>query len=250
MGLFDDFYFDPATYGGSQGLLGILRAGGPAPTVGNDQPNPLDTAQYPAGPMAPPASDYGQTRTVQIGSGPSAYSLPIFGNPPAQNPAAIPPNAQPTAGQLPQATQQAPRQVPGADPSFGDRLQAGLNGFIGNAHTGPIGAILGGIGGLANGVSPGNQTLQVLTAHGLDPQTAQTVARDPALLRAVLPALIKTGAGGTEYRLKDHEGIVPQRVERARGRPAYPSAKNPVPIANAPSAVPKVDDLLKKYGGW
>ncbi len=105
----------------------------------------LDTAQYPAGPTAPPAPDYGQTRTVQIGRGPSAYSLPIFGNPPAQDPAAIPPNAQPAVGQLPQATLQATPQMQGADPSLGDRLQAGLNGFIGNAHTGPIGAILGGI---------------------------------------------------------------------------------------------------------
>lgn len=198
-GLFDNFYFDPNTYGGSQGILGMLRAGGPMPTVGNDQPSPLDTAQYPAGPVGAPPSvpDYGQTRNVQIGSGPNAYMLPIFGNPPAEDPAALPPNAQPATGQFPQFAQ-------AQEPSFLDRLSAGFQGFGAGGRTGGLfGALAGGANGLSSGVSPENQTVKALVGRGVDPQMATTIARDPALLRSVLPSLM--GTSGKTDDIKEFE---------------------------------------------
>lgn len=117
------------------------------------------------------------------------YQMPQFGNP------------------EPRPAPQAPAAMPAAQPQQGENpLMTGLQGFIGNLHNGPIGAIAGGLGGLITGkrTDPGgiaeqkaNVTQQALIARGFDPGLAKTVASDPALLRAVLPNLLGT-AGQTD----------------------------------------------------
>lgn len=179
MGLFDGFQFDPNSYD-SGGLLAQLRQ-----QLQTNQPSPLDNAQWPAGPV----NNYGQTQNVALGD----YQMPQFGQAPQPDPAAIPPNAQPAQFQPQQ--QPAPQQE---SPGFGDHLMAGLSGFGAGGRTGGlIGALTGGASGLASGVAPENQTVKALVARGLDASTAQIVARDPALLRAVLPQLMGT-AGQTD----------------------------------------------------
>lgn len=183
MGLFDGFQFNPSSYSGGGGLLENL----------------LQQAQYqnpqglgfgtPSNPLS-----YGQDRNVAVGD----YQMPQFGQAPQPDPAAIPTNAQP-AQLMPQ--QQAPQQEA---PGFGERLAAGLSGFgAGGRNGGLIGALTGGASALASGVSPENQTVKALVARGLDPATAQTIARDPSLLRAAIPQLM--GSAGQTNDIKEFE---------------------------------------------
>lgn len=171
MALFDG-YFSPQAYGGvGGGLLDMLRA-----------------AQM-------------QTQPSQ-GFADSSYSMgntqvPVFGQPEVTGQASIPQNAQLTQGRMP-----APQ------PDLGSRLSAGFEGFA-NAR-GLLPALAGAARGFSEGVSPQNQTVGALVQHGLDPETAKTVARDPALMRAVLPQLI--GVGGrssdiTEYEYARRQGF-------------------------------------------
>ncbi len=177
MGLFDNFQFDPQSFD-SGGLLAQLRT-----QLQGNQPSPLDNAQWPAGPVG----NYGQTQNVAVGD----YQMPQFGQAPQPDPAAIPQNAQ-AVQYMPQQQQQAPQQE---TPGFGDRIGAGLSGFV-NAG-GPLQAIGNLVSGVATGTTPENQTVKALVARGLDPATAQTVARDPSLLRSVIPQLMGT-AGQTD----------------------------------------------------
>jgi hypothetical protein len=125
-----------------------------------------------------------------------------------------PQNAQPTQGQMPgPPTQIAPQAAPQmAAQEEPNRFMTGLQGFIGNLHNGPIGALAGGIGALATGqrTDPGgiaqqhaNQTEQALVSKGLDPALARTVARNPELLKAVLPQVF--GIGGQTDDIKEYE---------------------------------------------
>src|SRR6185503_18485601 len=92
MGLLDSL-FAQSTYGGQGGgLLDFLRQ------------SQMQQDQY-----QPSAGFPGQASPIGIGG----YQMPRMGDqaqftPPAQDPAALPPNAQPAQGQLPQAPQQAP----------------------------------------------------------------------------------------------------------------------------------------------
>lgn len=184
MGLFDNFQFDPQSFGGTEGLLSMLTRF--QQQGGANEPSPLDNAQWPAGPIG----NYGQAQNVAVGD----YQMPQFGQAPQPDPAAIPQNAQAVQYRPPQQ-QQAPQQEA---PGLGDRLSAGLSGFgAGGRSGGLIGALTGGASALASGVAPENQTVKALVARGLDPATAQTVARDPSLLRAVIPQLMGT-AGQTD----------------------------------------------------
>lgn len=187
MGLFDNFQFDPQSFGGTEGLLGMLTR---FQQGGANQPSPLDNAQWPAGPVG----NYGQDRNVAVGN----YQMPQFGTASATDPAAIPQNARP-AQYMPQ--QQAPQQEA---PGLGDRLTAGLSGFgAGGRSGGLIGALTGGASALTSGVSPENQTVKALVARGLDPATAQTIARDPSLLRAAIPQLM--GSAGQTDDIKEYQ---------------------------------------------
>lgn len=189
MGLFDNFQFDPQSFGGTEGLLGMLTRF--QQQGGANESSPLDTAQWPAGPVG----NYGQDRNVAVGN----YQMPQFGTAPAPDPAAIPQNAQAVQYRPPQ--QQAPQQE---SPGFGDRIGAGLSGFgAGGRSGGLIGALTGGASALASGVSPENQTVKALVARGLDPATAQTIARDPSLLRAAIPQLM--GTTGQTDDIKEYQ---------------------------------------------
>lgn len=172
-GLFDAFQFSPTSYSGAGGLLSSL----PSWLYQNQQGPGFGTPDNPL--------QYGQTSNEDIGG----YKMPVFGQ---GDPATLPTNAQPTAGVPAQPAPQT--EAPG----IGDRLVAGLSSFAqGGRNGGLIGALTGGATGLASGVSPENQTVKALVARGLDASTAQTVARDPSLLRSVLPQLMGT-AGQTE----------------------------------------------------
>jgi len=122
----------------------------------NAQPSPLDSAQWPAGPNGTPSQAN------------------------AQIPQQPPPIIQ---AQQPQFQQQ---------PSGG--LAAGLSGFISNLHTGPLGAIAGGLASAAGLQDPAtklkqqtqNLTLQALIQKGVDPTTAQAAIGNPELLKALV----------------------------------------------------------------
>lgn len=173
MGLLDAMQFDPSTYAGEGGLLGRLKQ----MAMYQNQSAPSDT----------PAPD----SYMNVGN----YRMPVFGQ--ADPNAVLPANAQMTAGQQPQNAIQpvTQPQQQAQSPSLGESLMAGLDGFA-NAR-GPLPAIAAAIKGFATGNSQENMTIKALTQRGLDPALAQTVAKDPTLLRAVLPQLMGT-AGQTD----------------------------------------------------
>jgi hypothetical protein len=184
MGLLDSL-FNQSSYGGQGGgLLDFLRQ------------SQMQQEQY-----QPSAGFPGQASPMNIGG----YQMPRVGDqaqftPQPQDPAALPPNAQPAQGQLPMQAPQAPQESPGG---FG----AGLSGFVNNLHTGPIGAIVGGIGSAAGMQSPAvkqaNQTAQFLVSKGLDPALAKTIVSDPQLLRTMLPQVM--GMGGQTDDIKEYQ---------------------------------------------
>ena len=181
MGLLDNLHFgqsNPNGGGPYGGLLDFLR------TSQAQQQNYQPSAGFQDQQAAP----------ISIGNN---YQMPRMGTQ-AQftpDPAAIPQNAQPAQGVLPQAAQQ-PEQ-----PGIGDRLLAGVQNFA-NAG-GPLQALAGGISGLATGNAPGNQTAQFLVSKGMDPAMAKTVVSDPALLRSVLPQMM--GMGGQTDDIKEYQ---------------------------------------------
>jgi len=186
MGLLDNLYFGQnANFGGQGGgLLDFLR------TTQMQQENYQPSAGFPQ-----PANPQ-MASPIDIGG----YQMPRIGEmaqftPQQADPAALPPNAQPTQGQMP-----APQESPGG---FG----AGLSGFVNNLHTGPLGAIIGSIGSAAGMQSPEvkrqNQTAQYLVSKGLDPALAKSIVSDPALLRAVVPQIM--GIGGQTDDIKEYQ---------------------------------------------
>jgi hypothetical protein len=175
-----DYIFDPSSYNGNGGLLSRLT-----PSL----------AQIPQSQGFPQSEQPQQAQPMQVGN----YQMPRMGNADLYQPQQVmtPPNAQPTQGQ---AQQMAAIPEPGG---FG----AGVRGFISNLHTGPLGAVIGGIGSAAGLQDPAmqraNQTARYLTMKGFDPALAQTIVSDPALLRAVLPQMI--GMGGQTDDIKEYQ---------------------------------------------
>jgi len=150
MGLFDS-YFDPEQFQDSGGLLGRLLS--LQPQQGQYQPaagfsSQADSASAPAQPTATPLPvprpamhglpDAGPSRTLAIGD----YQMPQFGN----------------VDPLPAGQQQ---------PTFADRLSAGLYGL---AHT-PLGNPGAGLANAAAGFSAGQRTDQVGAAPSPPSQT-------------------------------------------------------------------------------
>lgn len=171
MGLFDGWQFDPATFAPQGGLLGQLAQWqqlAQAPTASKAGPSGL-------------VPDYGQTANVVGSLGP--YAVPTFGQ---ADQAALPQNAQPAQYQQQQ------------EPSFLDRLSAAGSSFVNSQGLGLVPAI----SGFATGKPVENQTVKALVAKGLDPALAETVARDPASLRALLPTLM--GNGGLTDDIKEY----------------------------------------------
>jgi len=200
LGLLDSFAFSPQSYSGVGGLLSNLPSWAYQIPLGvgfGRKDKPLQ---------------YGQTANGAVGD----YQMPVFGSAP-QLPTdisarAIAPQELAEPGILQQASS-----------GLGDRLTAGLSSFAqGGRNGGLIGAMTGAASGFASGVSPENQTVKALVARGLDASTAQTVARDPTLLRSVLPQLMGT-AGKTddikefEYaKLQGFKGTLEQWMQRKR----------------------------------
>ena len=186
MGLLDALQFDPSTYAGEGGLLGRLKQ--------------MAMYQNPNAPSDTPAPD----SYMNVGN----YRMPVFGQ--ADPNAVLPANAQMTAGQQPQNAIQpiTQPQQQAQSPSLGESLMAGLDGFA-NAR-GLLPAIAASVKGFATGKSQENMTIKALTQRGLDADTARTVARDPAMLRSVLPKLLSP----------DHEyGMTPIYGTNEKGEP-------------------------------
>jgi len=184
-GLLDGLQFDPSNYGGQNGgILAMIQAAAaqnaayqpnnsPSPFVPNDpnpQPSPLDTAQWPAGPIGAPSQANAQAPAAPVFAKPPVVAqdddeedAPAAPNAPASpipvggvqmprigaasafapNPAALPANSQPTQGQLPAAP-----NLPPPSPGVGDKLMTAYQ----NLHHGGglIGSIVAGITGQRN----------------------------------------------------------------------------------------------------
>ena len=97
-----------------------------------NQPNALDTAQWPQGPVGAPMN---ANASMSRPAAPMSMAGPSSAMP---APAAAAPPAEPE----PQPLIQAPAT---------DRLSLGAKGFLGNMTAGPIGALLGGIGAAVTG---------------------------------------------------------------------------------------------------
>lgn len=203
MGLLDNLMLSSnANYGGQNaGLLDMLRTfqmqqSQYQPSAGfaaePNQPSPLDTAQYPAGPIGAPSNALAQTSQNPIAVG--DYQMPRIGDPQqfTPDPAALPQNAQPTQGQLqPQPMQVPPLVAP--SPGIGDRLMAGLQGF---AHAGGLlPALADGITGLATGQrsdklgmaqQSANLTARALLSKGIDPAAVQAAITNPELMKTLV----------------------------------------------------------------
>lgn len=183
-----DSLFNPSLYGGQNGgLLDFLR---------NSQ---MQQNNYqPSSGFAPIEQGPQSAQPIMVGGN----QMPRIGDAAQFDPQQvnIPPNAQPTQGQMPAM----PQAQPG--PDFGDRLGAGLMNFA-NAG-GILPALAGGISGLMTGqrndrLGNANQTAQFLVSKGIDPALAKTIVSDPATLRSVLPSLI--GTGGQTDDIKEYQ---------------------------------------------
>ena len=129
MGLLDSL-FNQSSYGGQGGgLLDMLRM------------SQMQQEQY-----QPSAGFPGQASPIAIGG----YQMPRVGNteqftPPAADPAALPPNAQPVQGQLPQQQPLPPAFGPQPSEGIGSNVLTGLQSFLNG------GGLISAIRGAANG---------------------------------------------------------------------------------------------------
>jgi hypothetical protein len=166
-----DSLFNQGAYGGQgQGLLDMLRQ------------SQMQQEQY-----QPSAGFPGQASPMAVGG----YQMPRIGDqaqftPPPVDPAALPPNAQPTQGQLPQA-----------QPQQSGFLQS-LNENFQNMGNG--GSLIGAL----TGQSPSNQTAQFLVSKGIDPAMAKTIASDPSLLRTILPQITGLTRGQQPAKVQEY----------------------------------------------
>ena len=214
MGLFDGFQFDPQSFD-SGGLLAQLRS----QLQGQNQPSPLDNAQWPAGPNG----NYGQTQNVDVGG----YQMPQFGTAPQSDPAAIPQNARP-AQYMPPQQQAAPMQQPDG-PGIGDRFGAGLASLANTRGTGLIGALSNGIQGFATGqrTDPQGMALQsqpaiydaVSQQPGMTKQKAFIIATNPKAFEAYSSQLFDNNKYG--FTTLPDGTIVRQDPRTGEVAPAY-----------------------------
>jgi hypothetical protein len=169
-----DSTFDPTQYAG---LLGQLQRMFQQPQQAQQAFNtPQSLPTEPAFDMG--ISNYGGMQT------------PVFGQPPAQ------PEVS-SQSRMPQMQAPQVQQPAQPSPSMGDRLGAAAGGFTTNAHTGPLGALMGGIAGFSSGEYGGreNLTIKALMAKGLDRDTARAAANSPQLMAAIVPQLFGTKSG-------------------------------------------------------
>jgi hypothetical protein len=163
MGLLDSL-FAQSSYGGQGGgLLDFLRQ------------SQMQQEQY-----QPSAGFPGQASPMNVGG----YQMPRVGDqaqftPPPQDPAALPPNAQPAQGQLPQAPQQAPAFGPQGEGNF----TAGMRAF-GNPG-GLINKVADAVQGFSTGQTPAtrnqSELFKAYVGAGLSPQQAMIAVLNPPL---------------------------------------------------------------------
>lgn len=160
-------------------------------------------APAPAAPAAPSADATGAP-AVSFANGPAAPPpvTDVSSSNRAPAPAAPVPQSAP-APAAPAAAPSAPAAAPmaapfsfgGAGAGIGDRLMKATRGFIGNLHSGPIGALAGGLGSLVTGqdTDPGsisrghvNATGQALLKKGVPAEDVQAAINNPALMTALI----------------------------------------------------------------
>lgn len=250
MGLLDSLLFNSSNYGGQGGgLLDFLRNtqmqnANYQPSAGFDaapasfadrfnaapgapQPvNPSDR-QFDAATFDPSTFAPNQAQPIAVGG----YQMPRIGDAGQYQPqqAALPPNAQPTQGQLPQAAQQPsqqpspPQELP---PAFGG------GGYLERLQNG--GSL---IGSLFQSSTPQQQNLtaqysalrQALLANGESPQAAASKAMvavmNPEAAKTIIPELFtnrekwqKIGIDPTTGQ--ELYGFVNERDQTINGKPA------------------------------
>lgn len=167
---------DMADYGPPPlSLAGTAMPKPAAPQIAEaNQPSPLDTAQWPAGPIGAPSNANAQMPSI---AKPAPFSL---GGAPAA----------PAGGGAPAAADLAAPPSPG----FGDRLSASLSSI---QHTpGIIPALFNGIAGFATGqrtdeagrAQSANE--RWLASNGVDPGTLAAVRGDPQLTKKLVQQTI------------------------------------------------------------
>jgi len=177
MGLLDALY-NQSTYGGQGGgLLDFLRQ------------SQMQQDQY-----QPSAGFPGQASPIGVGG----YQMPRIGDmaqftPQQQDPAALPPNAQPAQGQLPQ---QAPAFGPQGEGSFTAGMRA-----LGNPG-GLINKVADAVQGFSTGQSPTqrqqSQLFQAYVQAGLPPQQAMVAVLNPDLAKGMM-------GGGQTDDIKEYQ---------------------------------------------
>lgn len=131
--------------------------------------------------------------------------VPVYG----QAPQPMEVSAQ---SRMPQQMAQQPMPAPQMQqqPGMGDRMRAGLEGFVENAHTGPLGALMGGMMRATSGNSSNATENLLMTKGGLDRDTARAVIRNPQLMSAIAPQLFGARAETDdikEYKFAQGQGF-------------------------------------------
>lgn len=187
----------PAAGGFGKGAVpfGFAGPGSMALNAGGLEPKPpMAPAAAPAVPALPTRAPT-DASSVNRRSGAAAqpddvvnvgdYRMPVYG----VRPEVDQPRAAATA-----AAPVAPFSIGGVGASDG-RLMKGVRGFLGNMQSGPIGALLGGLGAVATGqetdpssIASGklNATAQALISKGASPVEVQAAINNPALMSQLI----------------------------------------------------------------
>jgi hypothetical protein len=235
MGLLDSL-FNQSPQGG--GLLDFLRNNAMNQQFGSGLQS--DQAQYGA-PM-------GAMAQMQPMAQPNIQPQPAMPQAPAMQP------AQPMPQQQPMPQEAAPG-------GFG----AGVNGFISNLHTGPIGAIVGGIGsaaGLTDGKTAvarqqANQTAAYLRKAGVPEEAISAavgngrVPGNPEVLKTILAKYANQErvrpATPEERKQYGAPENLPMSIDTATGKPSYGPANTS--ISNVINGEKEQDKVIGKgYG--
>lgn len=165
----------------------------PMAMAGPNQPSPLDTAQWPAGPIGAPSN----ASAAMPKAAPMSFA---------------PEQPQAAAPAVPSPSSAAPFSLGGSGGGFGDRLMQGTRGFIGNLHNGPIGALAGGLGALVTGketdpsaIEQGNlnATAKALMGKGATQGEVQAAAGNPTLMTALVQKYYGTGDRDFAFRQEE-----------------------------------------------
>ncbi|MBP1091953.1 hypothetical protein [Bradyrhizobium diazoefficiens] len=168
------------------------NASAPMPIAPANQPNAIDSASWPQGPVGAP------TRNAMA-------QAPVPANPPPI-----------VTANAPAATQM---EQPAASGNFLDKINAGLQS-VGNG-----GSIIGALtGNYTDPVTRGNQALNMtqraLVARGVDPQVAQAAALNPELMKTLVtqafgPKTIQSLGDGYVYDPQAQKVIQAYKPDRA-----------------------------------